>query len=199
MTLWRYTVFFALILLIVGAAVTHGYWGPALLGPSNTAAANRGSSAEGMSLLNICVTVILFVLLAFSILNIYSFFNAQMDTERKDLRNAQEILSDAVRQQKETIGSLEDTQERDYLYQRNLVRLLAEPSPVHVRTAAAAYFLEHEPRDTDLEVLRSLLDSLPTTQRLVPLRSQLLGAVERWERPPEGGGRRKAGRRTNAT
>lgn len=180
MTTLRYVMFFGLILLVVAAAISHEYWGPAVL-PKGTASVGS-IGGEGLSFLNIGITVVLFILLAFSILNIYSFFNAQIDTERKGLRTAQRGLLHEVTSVRTDIGRLEDIQEGDYLYERNLLCLLTDLAPVHARTTSAAFFFAHEPRDTDLELLENLLKSVPAGNRkLAPLREQLQLTVDHWK------------------
>jgi hypothetical protein len=183
MTTGKYVLFFSILLLVLLACLTHELWGPPLLGMGTaSAAASSGGVESQISILNICITIILSILLLFSILNIYSFFNAQIQQERRALLAEQGEL----RKQLEAVDRVcreSVVESRDnHLYEKNLLRLLVPDNPVHVRTAAAGFFYTTRPRDNDLPVLESLLHRLSASnsRELAPLGDELEAAVARW-------------------
>ena len=127
--------------------------------PSSEVIGMTGSAGQ-LSLLNIAVTVVLFFLLAFSVLNIYSFFNAQMDSEKKELRVSHRSTKKELEALKLKSTSVEEDLRKGYLYERNFQRLFNPFAPIYVRTAAAGFFVENHPRDNDVVVLRALYEKL---------------------------------------
>ena len=141
------------------------------------------------SLFNVGITVILFILLAFSILNIYSFFNAQMDKEKEQLGESVKSVDTQIGEARLRLGALEDRQSADYLYERSFQRLVSDSCPIYVRAAAAGHFLENRPRDTDLEILKGIRAGLPADDEVhLPLIGQLDEVIETWDQVDSGGG-----------
>jgi len=149
---------------------------------------NFHSDSSGLSLFNIGVTIILFMLLAFSILNIYSFFNSQIDSEKRALKEKQAQLEHELDEKGKQIASRADAIRGDLselenrsLYQRNLLFLMSQQAPVFVRTAAAGYFVAHRPLDNDLHVIRLLREELEKCgEECRPIVSQLDTVEQAW-------------------
>jgi hypothetical protein len=192
----KYMGLFGLVLLIVASSLAVCYlqqafgWfsGEGLIDamptsrPGNSSADTPRGSSGGVSTLNIGITVILFILLAFSILNIYSFFNAQLDREKADLRQSTEALTDGLTAVESDLTALDDRENEDYTYERNFQRLVSTSCPIFIRAAAAGHFIENMPRDTDLAVLKELYNHLPQDDvACSPLRKQLKEVIEEWD------------------
>lgn len=191
---YRYLGLFGLVFLVLAASLgfcyverSRGWFSSQPANESSDVDPQMSSSGRSdfsvgvVSPFNIGITVILFILLAFSILNVYSFFNAQIDKEKAELSVSITKVMAQLKEVRDRLDSIEDRQNKDYVYERSFQRLISNSCPIYVRAAAAGHFLENEPRDTDLEVLKTIRAELPEDEVIyAPLVEQLKEVIETW-------------------
>lgn len=147
-------------------------------------------SGNGLTVLNLALTVILFILLTFSVLNIYSVFNAQIDREKSDLRREISEARDARRTAQDELrgfqAALEEVVaavrevETDLMYERQFQRVMSSSLPTYARASSAGFFVTHRPRDYDLDALRALHNEIQELPGLEPVRDQIRYVLRKW-------------------
>jgi|GEM_PF-4272986 len=184
----QYWILFCTIMVVIVGAFASSYF---LFSPRSAQSQSLATQTQDTTGLNITITVVLFILLTFSVLNLYTIFNAQIDKEKAEvaselrqgnsmieiLRTQVHAIELSMAEMRENVSEIE----LDARYESNFQRLMMQTLPVAVRSAAAGFFIAHTPRDNDLQIIQDVLTELQNGGAGdSPIAKQLVAILETW-------------------